>query len=68
MVYIVDITADQFPEISDKVVITADKQWHSRFKRQTRRYIDFEIDNKSNIVRLSKLYTNINAKIQQINL
>ncbi|NFL88076.1 hypothetical protein FDB24_16380 [Clostridium botulinum] len=34
--YVIDVTADQFPDISDKVVITTDKQWHSKFKRQTR--------------------------------
>ena len=68
MGYIIDATADQFPEISDKVLITADKQWHSRFKRQTRQYIDSEIDNKLNMVRLSKLYNNITQKIQILNL
>lgn len=67
MGYIIDATADQFQDIGDKVIITTDKQWHSKFKRQTRRYIDFEIDNKLNKVRLSKLYKSITVEIQKIN-
>ncbi len=61
--YIIDITADQFPEISDKVVIRLDKKWYSRFKRQTREYKDFEADDKLNVVRLGQLYKNIIEKI-----
>lgn len=67
MEYIIDITADQFPGIRDKVVITTDKYWHSKFNKQTRRYLDFEIDNKLNKVRLRKLYNNIIAKMQKNN-
>ncbi|HCQ91681.1 MAG TPA: hypothetical protein DIU45_20725 [Clostridium sp.] len=67
MGYVIDATADQFPDISDKVVITTDKQWHSKFKRQTRRYIDFKVYNKLNKIRLNKLYKNIIDEIQKIN-
>lgn len=66
MGYVIDATADQFSEISDKIVITADKTWHSKFMRQTRRNIDFEIGNRLNKIRLSKLYKNIMDEIQKI--
>lgn len=32
--YIIDITADQFPEIDEPVYITADKKFHSQFRYQ----------------------------------
>lgn len=61
--YIIDITADQFPGIEERVLISTDKQWYSRFRRQVRKYSDFEIDNEFNKVRLSDLYKNITARI-----
>jgi hypothetical protein len=61
--YVIDITADQFSDIKDRVVIKADKQWYSKFKRQSRKYSDFEIDNELNKVRLGTLYKNIISRI-----
>lgn len=34
---IVDITADQFPEVSEPVLVTRDRAWHSRFDPVTRK-------------------------------
>lgn len=61
--YVVDITSDQFSDIDERVVIKKDKQWYSKFKRQSRRYSNFEVDNKLNKERLSKLYKNITVRI-----
>jgi len=66
MGYIIDITADQFLDINDKIVISKDKKWHSKFKRQSRRNSNFEIDNEINRERLGELYRNITARIHNI--
>jgi hypothetical protein len=34
--YIVDITADQFDESLDPVIVTRDRTWHDQFQFQTR--------------------------------
>ncbi len=34
---IVDITADQFPEVQDKVIVTTDSAWHSLFREKEKR-------------------------------
>ena len=62
--YIIDITADQFPEINVKVQITKDTSWHSMFREQSREFRDFEINNEFNMIRLRKLYKNIIARIE----
>jgi len=38
---IVDITAGQFPEIHESVIVTIDSPWHRSFRRSTRRIADF---------------------------
>jgi hypothetical protein len=61
--YIIDITADQFAEINDKVIVTTNKQWYAKFKFQSRSYRNFEKFNKLNRVRLDKLYKAIINRI-----
>lgn len=39
---IVDITADQFEEIEDEVLVTFDNYWHSQFEGNDRHIADFE--------------------------
>jgi len=29
---IIDITADQFPEVDDPAIVTTDRAWHDRFE------------------------------------
>jgi hypothetical protein len=42
--FIVDITADQFPEVDDGVIVTADHAWHHQFSGSPgRRLADFRI-------------------------
>lgn len=43
---IVDITADQYPEIDQPVIVTTDRDWHDRFDHQSRYpYSDVVNDN-----------------------
>ncbi|MFW2503471.1 transglutaminase domain-containing protein [Clostridium diolis] len=62
---IVDITADQFPEIKEQILITADKSWHKKFKRQRRSDGDFEKFNFYNKHRLTTIYKNILLRISR---
>lgn len=39
--YIIDITADQFPDCRDPVIVTDDHSWHQRFEESTRRQAGF---------------------------
>jgi len=38
---LVDITADQFPDVSDPVLVTRDPSWHRRFHETNRGVADF---------------------------
>lgn len=62
---IVDISADQFPEIKEKILITTDKSWHNKFKRQKRSDGDFEKFGAYNKRRLTTSYKNILLRINQ---
>ncbi|MCW6084244.1 transglutaminase domain-containing protein [Clostridium sporogenes] len=62
---IVDITADQFPEIKEKILITTNKSWHKKFKGQKRSDGDFEKFEPYNRHRLSTVYKNILLRISQ---
>lgn len=61
--WVIDLTADQFPEISEKIVITKDKKWYSKFKGQRKSYNDFYQFNGYNSDRLSTIYQNILHKM-----
>jgi hypothetical protein len=39
----VDITADQFQEIEQKVVVTRESQWHRTFEAESRHIADYRI-------------------------
>jgi hypothetical protein len=38
---IVDITADQFPGVTDLVIVTEDSGWHNQFKEASREPVDY---------------------------
>lgn len=63
--YIIDITAEQFSGVNQKVIVTKNKEWYSRFKGQKNHYHDFEIDNDFNKYRLGELYKNIVSHIKK---
>ena len=60
---IIDITADQFTEIKEKILITTDKSWHKKFEGQTRSDGDFEKFDSYNKRRLTIIYKNILLRI-----
>ena len=62
---IVDITADQFPEIKEKILVTTDRFWHKKFKGQIRSDGDFENFQSYNKIRLTNIYRNILLRISQ---
>ncbi|MCC5467640.1 hypothetical protein [Pelosinus baikalensis] len=39
---IIDVTADQFPEITESVIITEDQSWHQQFIIEINEIADFE--------------------------
>jgi len=62
---IVDITADQFPEIKEKILVTTDRYWHKIFKGQIRSSGNFENFQSYNKIRLTSIYKNILLRISQ---
>jgi len=61
--YIIDITADQFDEIKEKVVVTTDPTWYLKFKNTTKKIEAFVDFNTFNHERLSLIYETILSKI-----
>lgn len=56
---IIDITADQFDEVSEPIIVTSDRSWHSQFKGQNPKFLDFDTFMEPNAVRLRTIYSNI---------
>jgi len=62
--YYIDITADQFNDIDERVMITLDKSWHSKFEGRSRPFRDFTKEfNDFNKARLYMLYNSILDKL-----
>lgn len=62
--YIIDITADQFSDVSQQVIVTKDKAWHYKFRIQGKYDNDFEEFESCNKKRLSTIYQNILSHIR----
>ncbi|MCP1161350.1 hypothetical protein [Bacillus infantis] len=60
---IIDLTADQFEGISEKMLITNNRHWHSKFGNQIRRQADFNAVMEFNDNRLYSLYKLITNNI-----
>jgi hypothetical protein len=56
---IVDITADQFPEVSDRVIVTRDDEWHRRFHVSNRGVADFRRYGPETATQLGAVYDRI---------
>lgn len=61
---IIDLTADQFVEVSEEVIVTTNRKWHSQFNVQDKYLSDFENFNDYNATRLTKIYSNISNRIK----
>ena len=62
--YIIDINADQFEEISNSVIVTADDTWYSKFENNSSKIEVFKDFNNNNHARLNNLYLNILNRIK----
>lgn len=56
---IIDLTADQFPDVNEVVVVTYDKSWHQAINKQQKSEVDFEKFDGYNHARLKTIYNNI---------
>ncbi len=64
--YIIDITADQFCDVQEKIIVTDNKEWYAKFNVQERRNVDFDDMDDYNSVRLWNLYRNIVNKSSEV--
>jgi hypothetical protein len=58
---IVDITADQFPEITVPCIVTTDSHWHATFDQTIENTADFRLYDDWTRTRLETAYSHIVA-------
>jgi hypothetical protein len=64
---IVDITADQFPEIEQPVIVTRHSDWHATFEREEiARRADYRIYNRSAVATLERTYRAILDQLERL--
>jgi hypothetical protein len=61
---IVDITADQFPGMSEPVIVTRDPAWHRRFQTSNRGVADFRRYDPAASAQLRVVYDRICATLE----
>ncbi|MGD0278201.1 MAG: hypothetical protein ABSC11_02715 [Smithella sp.] len=62
---VVDITADQFPEITEKVIVQEFSKWHLKLNGTSQNIADYRIYNAYTISFLSSMYLKIIGSIKQ---
>jgi len=60
---IIDITADQFPEVEDPVIVTTRSPWHEQFEGEPQHVADYRIYDDFTVARLHAAYTKIVSRI-----
>lgn len=63
--YIIDITADQFEGICQRVIVTKDKSWYLDFQDQRRYQLHYMNVYDYNTAKLRRLYRNILRNIER---
>jgi len=58
---IVDITADQFPDMDAPLFVSADRAWHAAFNGEPQHVADFEIFDPHTRAILGATYAIVNA-------
>ena len=53
---IIDITADQFEEVDDPVIVTRDSSWHRSWTQTHRRVADFRVAGSLDVGALERVY------------
>jgi hypothetical protein len=61
--FIVDITADQFPEIGERAIVAEESTWHGTFEIIAESEGDFTIYDDRTIANLSRIYAAITAHL-----
>ena len=61
---VVDITADQFADVSDKVIVSANSDWHAKLNGVNKHVADYRIYDSHTVHVLGQIYIKI---IEQIN-
>lgn len=57
--YIIDITADQFPDVDEKVIISNNSIWHNKFENPSKEPEDYELASND----LELLYYKVLSKL-----
>jgi hypothetical protein len=60
---VVDITADQFPEVANPVIVTTDSAWHRTFRIDQTRVADFRQWDEATVARLSHVFATIRRQV-----
>lgn len=63
---LVDITADQFPEVGERVVVSSDLSWHRSFDREVRHPANFRIFDAHTQATLGAAYCRILAAMNSL--
>ena len=61
---IVDITADQFPDVTARVIVTRDPRWHQRFHTNNRGVADFRSYGPDVVAQLGPVYEEIVVRLR----
>jgi hypothetical protein len=62
---VVDISADQFPEIDERIVVTLDSPWHKSLNGEAQHVADFKIYADNTMNPLSGMYRIIRARMDE---
>lgn len=63
---VVDITADQFPEITEKVLVQDASEWHTKLNGTVQNVADYRIGNAHTVTFLNSIYRKIMATVKKI--
>lgn len=64
--WVIDITADQFPEIPDAVIISRNSSWHAGFEQVRREVTDFRTETFPGPFELNRLYQYVRPSIDSL--
>ena len=61
---VVDITADQFPEISERVIVSVESLWHAKLCGKAQHIADYRIYDPRTVANLGGMYRQIKEHIK----
>jgi len=57
--YIVDITADQFSDMDERVIVRATSPWHESFEEEDQHEGDYRVYDAATVAKLGRIYAQI---------